>query len=313
MGVPERRLAAAVAGTVAVLAMLSGLAGCTKAPAVGDGSLGVDWAVLPSPTVSVPAAGTCTTAEGQHHTVEWMLGFLPGTLVDCAGAHLLETYYVGTFPPDVDTDPNTVPTVGTARFRSAYTDCAQRAVEFLGADPHSSRLVVLPVMPSDRQWAGQARWFRCELMEIGGLDRSIVNRTQSLRDALAGVGPLTTTCADVVLDAEGRNALEVGFVPCEESHDVEVVGAFTMPDGDYPDAARRQQLSRTACPQVGAEYVGVTASELMRAGSDVYTFAADLTEEQWSAGERTTWCFYGSFSETYTGSIKDLGAFPYTA
>src|SRR5690606_23956145 len=82
--------------------------------------LGVDWAVLPTPSVPTPDTGVCTAAEGTH-TVGPVLDFLPGTVVDCSQPHLTETFHIGVFPPDVDTDPNTVPPVGGARFRYAYT------------------------------------------------------------------------------------------------------------------------------------------------------------------------------------------------
>ena len=45
-------------------------------------------------------------------------------------------------------------------------------------------------MPSDRQWAGQARWFRCELLEVTGLDRVAVRRSGSLQGALDPAGVL---------------------------------------------------------------------------------------------------------------------------
>src|SRR5690606_37817807 len=135
-------------------------------------------------------------------------------------------------------------------FRYAYTTCLEQATAFLGGDPHTSRLAVLPVMPSERQWAGQARWFRCELMELAGLDRTIAERTGSLRDAPAGAGPLTTTCADVTLSADRSVVLAASFTSCASEHDVELTGAATLPDGEYPDPERLGELIAEACRQV---------------------------------------------------------------
>lgn len=293
----------------AVVIVTLGLAGCTEPPAVGDGTLGVEWAVLPTPSVSAPAPEQCTAAEGAH-TAGWSLGFLPGTTVSCETAHLAETVHVGVFPPDVDTDPNTVPTVGTARFRYAYTACLEQAAEFLGGDPHSSRLIVLPVMPSERQWAGHARWFRCELMEIAGLDRTIVARTGTLRGALADEGPLTSTCADVTLNADRTAVLAATFTACEGEHDVELTGAVTLPDGDYPEE-NLSDLLTDGCREVGAAYVGIGANDLLRAGSTAFEFASPITAEMWSVGDRSASCFYGSLSQRRSGSVRDLGVFPY--
>ncbi|HEY7222973.1 MAG TPA: septum formation family protein [Micromonosporaceae bacterium] len=309
---PHRRGGPArlVAAALAALGPLLGLAACTSAPSVGDGSVGGDWAVLPTPSVPVPPEGACTAADGPQ-TAGLTLAFLPGTAVDCTKPHLSETFSVGTFPAQADTDSSTVPTVGTARFRYAYGECVRQAKTFLGRDPHTSALVVLPVMPSERQWAGQARWFRCEVVEIAGLDRTVVVRSESLRHALTGAGPLATTCADVQLNATHDQVLAVTFTPCGQEHDAELVGAYTLPDGDYPSAARIQSLTSTGCPPVGAAYVGIPATDLIRPGSEVYTFASGLTKDQWSAGERTTSCFFGSSAKRRTGSIKGVRAFPY--
>ncbi len=296
------------AAVVAALALA--LAGCSAAPTVGDGELGVDWAVLPSPSVPTPLVGLCTAgAAGQ--TVEWRPPFLATTPVPCTAPHLAETYYVGTFPADVDTDPHTVPTPGTARFRFAYTTCAEQSVAFLGRGFQTSRLAMAPVMPNERQWAGEARWFRCELMEVAGLNRAIVERTTSLRDALRPDGPLATTCAATTLNPARNAVLTVTYASCEAEHDVELTGAFTVPDGDYPGRAELSRLSTDGCQRVAAEYVGVSRSVLLSPGSAAFTFATEITEEMWSVGERTSSCFYGSLSERRVGSVRDLGVFPY--
>ena len=294
----------------AALIVTLGTSGCSAPPTVGDGTLGVEWAQLPTPSVPVPAENACTSADGAQ-IAGWTLAFLPGTTVDCAQPHLTETLYVGVFPAAVDTDPNTVPSVGGARFRYAYTTCLEQATAFLGGDPRASRLAVLPVMPSERQWLGRARWFRCEVMELAGLDRAIAPRTGTLRGGLAGAGPLTTSCADVTLNASRTEVLAATFTPCQGAHDVELTGAATLPEGDYPDARRLVELLSDGCIEVGAAYVGISAGELLRAGSSAFEFAAPITEEMWSVGERSAWCFYGSLSQRRTGSVRNLGSFPY--
>lgn len=302
-----RRRLAAVAW---ILSAALGLTGCSAPPTVGDGTLGEDWAVLPTPSVPTPAEGTCTVAEGPQ-SAGWTLTFLPGTTVDCAQPHLTETFHVAVFPPDVDTDPNTVPSVGGARFRYAYTTCQEAASGFLGGDHRTSRLAVLPVMPSERQWMGQARWFRCEVMELAGLDRTIAARSGTLRGALAEAGPMTTSCADVTLNAARTEVLAATFIPCEREHDVELTGAVTLPDGDYPDPTRLIEVIAEECRAVGAAYVGIGADELLPVGSDTFEFASPITAEMWSAGERSAWCFYGALSQRRSGSVRGLGAFPY--
>jgi hypothetical protein len=299
----------AVLGLVAAALLFA--TGCSSAPQVGDGHLGVDWAVLPTPSVPVPPVGECTdSAADGPQKVGWTLAFLPGTAVDCGHRHLTETFFVGTFP---DTSDDTAPALGSTRFRSATTTCLAQATDFLGRDPHTSALAVVAVAPSDRQWAGSARWFRCEAMQVAGLEGTIVARTDSLAGALTGSGPLATTCADVMLTADHTVVLSGTYTSCERAHDVELTGSYTVPDagGDYPDASTLATLIGAGCRAAGAAYVGVSLAALLPARGAAFGFALPLSEEQWSAGERTTSCFYGSYSKRRTGSVKATGKYPY--
>jgi len=299
----------AVLGLVAAAVLFA--AGCSSAPQVGDGQLGVDWAVLPTPTVPAPSVGGCTdSAADGPQKVAWTLAFLPGTAVDCSQRHLTETFFAGTFP---DTFDATAPALGSARFRYATTTCLAQATDFLGRDPHTSALAVVAVVPSDRQWAGSARWFGCEALQVAGLDETIVARTDSLAGALTGSGPLATTCADVSLAGDHTVVLSATFTSCERPHDVELTGSYTVPDsgGDYPDAGTLAKLIGDGCRAVGAAYLGVQAAALVPAGGAAVGFALPLSAQQWSAGERTTSCFYGSYTERHTGSVKATGKYPY--
>ncbi len=62
----------------AAIVLAVALAGCSAPPAVGDGSLGVDWAVLPTPSVPTPEVGTCTGRDGTRATpkVGWDMSYL---------------------------------------------------------------------------------------------------------------------------------------------------------------------------------------------------------------------------------------------
>ena len=139
-GADEARYAAMATFVVSV----SALAGCASAPTVGDGSLGVGWAVLPTPVVPTPQVGVCTARDGVDAVprVSWdmsVFSAVPQKSVDCTAEHLAETYFVGTFPADAETDAAGRPKLGTALFRSAYETCAERATEFPGRRlPHRS-------------------------------------------------------------------------------------------------------------------------------------------------------------------------------
>src|SRR5262249_5134027 len=157
----------------------------------------------------------------------------------------------------------------------AYDVCSHAATGYLGRDFHTSRLAVIPVMPSERQWAGRARWFRCEVFEVSDSQRSAVVRDSSLRGSLVGSGELTTACAQVTLNGARDVVTAFRYSPCEQAHDVELTGPYVLPDGDYPGRDHVGELVSAGCQPVAAQYVGVAVSVLLRAGSGAYTFGSE--------------------------------------
>ena len=314
MGRQRGKIAAMATFVVSVLA----LAGCGSAPTVGDGSLGVDWAVLPTPAVPTPQVGVCTARDGVDAVpkVSWdmsVFSAVPQKSVDCTTEHLAETYFVGTFPSDAETDAAGRPKLGTALFRSAYETCAERATDFLGADFHTGRLAILPVMPSDRQWAGKARWYRCELMEIMDANGTINPRSASLRDGLRGTKPLALTCGDEKLSADQKFLENITFTSCTSPHDIELTGMYVAPDIEFPGDDRVQPAALDACYGIGAGYLGLTRTMLDSTGGIRWLFWGG-TRDLWSAGDRAHRCFMGEFPRRkLTGSIKGLrpGTFPH--
>jgi hypothetical protein len=305
-------------GSAAIVMALT-LAGCSARPSVGDGSLGVDWAVLPTPTVPTPEVGKCTGRDAttpSSPNVGWDMSIYsasPQPTVECTAEHLAETYFVGTFPADAETDAAGRPKLGTALFRSAYESCTQKAIDFLGADFHTGRLSVLPVMPSDRQWAGKARWYRCELLEIVDSNGTINPRTGSLKDGLRGTKPLALTCGDEKLSADQKYLENITFTGCTTPHDIELTGIYVASDGDYPGDAKINDIVPNACYGIGATYLGMTRAMLDSTGGIRWLFWGG-TRDLWSAGDRSMRCFMGAYPRTkLTGSIKGRapGTFPH--
>src|SRR4051812_37648340 len=181
-----RRLVAA--GTVL---MVLALTGCTGKIA-GDGDLAGDWAVMPKATVPVPETAVCRV--GTPKVVDWEMDLLNDTRVNCTARHSTETYYVGTI-----TDPKTValnepPGAGEPAFKPIYQTCVKRAADFLGDDYHVGRVAIVPVLPTATEWRAEARFYRCEIMEILA-NHKVVQRTSSVKDGLKGKRPLAIGCA----------------------------------------------------------------------------------------------------------------------
>jgi hypothetical protein len=304
-----RRRRGLFSAITSVIATALVLAGCAAAPTVGDGSLGVTWAVPPTPTVPTPKVGMCTARDGAEPVprVSWNMSIFssPGTTVECSVEHLAETYFVGTFPADTETDAAGPPEHGTPRFRFAYETCAERATEFLGGDFHTGRLSIVPVMPSDRQWAGEARWFRCEVMEIvDDLLLTIGPRSETLRDGLRGAKPLALTCANAKLSDDLAHFLTNTFVPCAGAHTSEMTGIYVAPDIDFPGNKAVEDAALDACYGMAATFLGLTRAELDNVLGIRWTFSGGQ-RELWSVGDRSHRCYVLDYAfRTLTGSSK---------
>jgi hypothetical protein len=292
---------------VAVAVLVTG--GCAGGPSVGDGVIGTDWAMMPDPVVPTPEVGMCTSATARQ--VDWELSMLPRGrgARGCTDSHVSETYHVGTLTDAADDRP---PGVGDDLFRDAYEECADEAEEFLGGDFRQGRVVVMPMMPNAAQWRGNARWFRCEALEITSAQTDVMPRKGSLADGLRGRRPLALTCVNESPTDDGEGVDNLTFVDCRIPHDMEFTGVYTAPDGPYPGTDKALDRASDACFRVGARYLGLSSSRLNAIGGIAW-LAWGATEAMWAVGDRSYWCFMGQFPRRkLKGSIKGKqpGSFP---
>ncbi|GLY26473.1 hypothetical protein Misp04_62040 [Micromonospora sp. NBRC 101691] len=188
----RRWLRAAALGLVAGLA----LTGC-GGPAGSDGDLTDDWPAVAAPAPFVPASGVCHPARV---SVGYLSSYGP---VPCDQWHSAETVHVGTLPAE-HTDRSTPPPAGSPARQVAYTECEKAANRALGADWHSGRIRLSVVLPSGYGWRGGARWFRCDVSEIYGLNNTAAKpRTASLKGSLTGPAPLATAASSAPSPAVG--------------------------------------------------------------------------------------------------------------
>jgi hypothetical protein len=318
LGAPKRedrmRRGRAATGLVAVAtAVVVASSGCSTGPTVGDGLLGSDWAVLPEPVVPTPAAGVCTLGIGE--SAEWTMNFASAPDIGCAEEHDAETVHIGTLPGGGEDAGSEPPELGDELFRDAYADCVGAADSFLGGDFHTARVFLIPVLPNVRQWAGGARWYRCELIEISNANGTVVRRKGSLRDGLKGARPMAIGCGNELRDSQDDSRIEeVAFVGCQTRHDVEMTGIYTAPDGPYPGHEQSHTKALDACFGIGAKYLGMTRAALDRTGGISWLAWHSGGEAAWVAGERTFWCFMGEYPyRKLRGSIQNRrpGSFPH--
>lgn len=276
---------------VVVVAALAALGGCASTPKVGDGVLDAAWAVMPKPVVPTPKADACASGgEGQH--VDWELALFRFNPIDCSTPHDSETYFIGTLTAD---DSVSLPEVGDDLFRQAFGVCAKEADAFLGGDYRMARVLLVPVLPTQRQWKGEARWFRCEMLQIADTNASITRRPGSLRDGLKN-GSAAIGCGNQKLSGDKKFIEVMTFVGCTEAHDMELTGIYTAPDGPFPGREALHSSASQGCLGISAGYLGMSKSALNATGG-ISWVAWGGYEDSWSAGDRSFWCFLGPYPD----------------
>ncbi|MFY1689370.1 septum formation family protein [Plantactinospora sp. WMMB782] len=281
-------------------AVLLGATGCAP-PGGTDGDLTDDWTLVGEPTVFIPAAGTCHSADFSE-TV-YLSSYAP---VECAGSHRLETVHVGTFA-GAAAGAEKPPAPGSAEFGTAYAECDSRARGFLGADWRTGRLWLGVAVPSTRGWTAGARWFRCDVTELSNVEENgePVTRTASLKGALGEAGPLRLGCYAATLD-RNRTIDRMSGVECSARHNTEFAGVWRAPATlKYPTVDRDWQPFYDGCYTVAARFVGVSQSTV-RFRTGVVTLPGGRND--WTAGNRGVRCYLWVSDGAFTRSLKGAGS-----
>jgi hypothetical protein len=291
----RHRLAILVAFSLALLA------GCGN-PGGVDGDLTNRWAAIPAPTSFVPVPETCHLGNfalvGSRATYDE---------VDCELKHRTETVYVGTYPsPAADADEP--PAESSAGAREAYRTCDLKTTEYVGGQWRGARIWVGVTHPSAAAWAGGARWFRCDILEISSIedDGGLVQRTGSLKDALQeAASPLLLTCYAVRVDANGA----IGTMPgtsCAAKHNAEFVGVWYAPTAaGYPKTDAQWATFHTGCRKLIATYVDVPDDADLQYRTGVVSLPGG--EDVWALGDHGVRCYLWVDDATLTASLKGKG------
>jgi hypothetical protein len=221
--------------------------------------------------------------------------------VDCTAAHGAETVHSG------ELTVAELPAAGTPAYTTAWTECDQRASAHLGDDWRTARLQLGVVLPAAAEWAGGARWFRCDVEEISliGPDGRGVQRKGGLAGALeAPDAPLRLLCNRVHVDAK-RKVVNVPPVPCAEKHNGEFVGVWAATKATYPTKTEDYLPLLDGCRERIAAYAGVPRDEWLKTRSDVIPVPASAAG--WKAGDRGVRCYLYLNDRQVTGSLKGVG------
>jgi hypothetical protein len=285
-------------GVTASAALVTAALGGCGAPSGTDGDLTDDWRPVAEARQFTPQAGEC-------HVIAEATAYLTSHQpVDCANAHLVETFHIGTFTGELATRP-IPPRVGSAAMRSAFADCDARAKTFVGGEWRGARLSVQVAPTSPPGWAGGSRWYRCDLFELdavggaNGDNDAPVNRAGSLRGVLETSTPLAYGCAEE--DDWGH----LVATPCTTPHRFEYAGVWTAPDRSYEDAQEDEDAVHARCRTVIARYAKVPVDGMLRYRTGTtYRFPS---AQAWARGDRGVRCWHWSGGRKLTRSIAGGG------
>jgi Septum formation len=272
----------------AVLACALALAvsGCGGMPEGVDGDLTNGWKPMPAAAQFRPAAGACHTELTQTGAAD---DYQP---VSCTAAHVVETIAVADLGPAAKLETS---------LPQAFAACSKRATAFLGADWRTGWVVLQPVLPAKKAWAGGARWFRCDVAETSPVDGALVRRSGSLKGAVKAAATLRMACANPTID--GESVTEMHPVACASGHTAEFAGLFET------TLKRSSDLGGDAlaegCDKAIATFTGLRDDSTLQSRVGWLGFPPDDTA--WSMGDRAIRCFLWLDGEKMTGSYRNAG------
>ncbi|GAA2610944.1 hypothetical protein GCM10010399_47280 [Dactylosporangium fulvum] len=293
-----KRFALVTAALAAVL-----VTGACAAPDGADRDLVDDWVMLGEAKVPEPVGGDCWTTDLAQ--LDAVLAS-PSRVVQmpCDFQHAFETVHVGHFTGNL-ADGSTPPAL--EEMTAAYTECDDAAKSYLGAAWQAGRTHLLIVPPTKAQWAGGARFFRCDVGALRTEAGYLEPRKTTLKDSLKAGGELLLGCGTQV----GVNADtwdDITPTACTAPHDVEFVGAVESKAQTYPaDDKSYESAFADRCEQALLNYTGMTPSHFGKQRSLYFGYWMTAGQQEWKAGNRTARCYAMLDKKKISRSLKGAG------
>lgn len=112
----------------------------------------------------------------------------------------------------------------------------------------------------------------------------------------------TGDCYNPNSKATASEEFSVEIVPCEEAHEGQVVGGFSIEgESAYPGDEGASKIADERCPVVSQKFV----SDTWAIPKDVELFYYYPTSESWKTGDRSVSCTYAKQTGTFSGSLQD--------
>jgi hypothetical protein len=249
------------------------------------------------PPASAPPVGSCwrVDAAGARAALPWS-----GAPVGCATEHTAEIFHVGQVDHELigkarSARGSEVTLANNLMYAQARRACEAFASTYLGGDWHKDQVTVVA------NWVSPAGdgFFGCALAQVADpAGTSLVSRTSSLK-ATGDSGGLAIEC---VRRGTGET---LGYSRCDQEHDGEFVGTYTLTPPDAPfDANAVKDTATKGCGQVALGYLGLPITG-NRADLQV-GYVGPTTASTWLGSDQTFAC-YAMAGVKLRGSIHSLG------
>jgi hypothetical protein len=261
---------------------------------------GGDRDIPSAPAAGAPKAGSCwkIDAAGAKAAFPW-----PGDPVDCAGAHTVEVFHVGQVGADLlhrldKAKGDDVTITQNLLYAQARRACLIQGPIFLGGGWHEARVQIIA------SWIKPATdgFFGCGLAEVTGpTGDQFAMHEGSLGGALKQGSPLAIACVK-------RDGEQLRYVGCDETHDGEYSGVYTItpPEAPFDETAVRSSTGK-GCTTVGLRYLGLPEDgtrEDLAPGS-----VGPKTASDWLGSDQAFTCYLMS-AKPLKSSVHGLGAAP---
>lgn len=232
-----------------------------------------------SPTHAVaapgPRVGSCYTLTYEQA----QLATASGAGVPCSHTHTAQTFAVGRLDDVVDGHLLAVESERVQR--QVASVCPTKLAAFVGGTGDALRLSMLRAVwftPTDAEAADGARWYRCDVIAIGG-----PSRLAPLRGSMNGVlsGPHAGDFAMCGTTKPGAG----GFarVTCSAKHTWKAISVVPLPAGPYPGRQTVEGAGTAPCRQ---------AAQNLAADALNFQWGYDWpSAAQWAAGQTYGICW----------------------
>jgi len=112
----------------------------------------------------------------------------------------------------------------------------------------------------------------------------------------------TGDCYNPNSEATASEEFSVEIVPCEEAHEGQVVGEFSIEgESAYPGDDGASKIADERCPAESQKFISDTWA--IPKGVDLFYYYP--TSESWKTGDRSVSCTYAMETGTYSGSLQN--------